>query len=95
MAWTKAHLEFQLGHFENALEDYRKVLETQPKHKAATYNAALCLEKLKRSEEAGPSNSAKAAEADPKLGDAMLGAGVIGAALQSSGRCAGWHLKNA
>ena len=34
LAWTKAHLEFQLGHFENALEDYRKMLETQPNHKA-------------------------------------------------------------
>ena len=35
LAWTKAHLEFQLSHFENALEDYQKVLETQPNHKAA------------------------------------------------------------
>src|SRR3974390_2926713 len=26
LVWTKAHLEFQLSHFENALEDYQKVL---------------------------------------------------------------------
>src|ERR1700733_4122666 len=75
LEWTKAHLEFQLGHFENALEDYRKVLATQPNHKAATYNAALCLEKLKRHEDA-VSAFRKAAELDPKLAEAILGVGV-------------------
>ena len=75
LAWTKAHLEFQLGHFENALEDYQKVLETQPSHKAATYNAALCLEKLKRYEEAAAAFR-KAADLDPKLTEAILGVGV-------------------
>src|SRR5579872_5998764 len=35
LLWTKAHLEFQLSHFDQALEDYRKLLETQPNHKAA------------------------------------------------------------
>ncbi len=75
LAWTKAHLEFQLGHFENALEDYRKVLETQPSHKAATYNAALCLEKLQRYEEAVAAFR-KAADLDPKLVEAILGVGV-------------------
>ena len=88
LAWTKAHLEFQLGHFENALEDYQKVLETQPSHKAATYNAALCLEKLKRYEEAA-SAFRKAADLDPKLAEAMLGVGVSRAALQSAGKRAG------
>src|SRR5580704_6158505 len=75
LAWTKAHLEFQLGHFENALQDYRKVLETQPNHKAANYNAALCLEKLKRYEEAGQ-GFRRAAELDPKLAEAILGVGA-------------------
>src|ERR1700722_16542350 len=75
LAWTKAHLEFQLGHFENALEDYQKVLATQPSHKAATYNAALCLEKLKRYEEA-VSAFRKAADLDSKLAEAILGVGV-------------------
>src|SRR5580693_595880 len=75
LAWTKAHLEFQLGHFDNALEDYRKTLETQPNHKAAAYNAALCLEKLKRYEEAAV-EFRRAATLDPKLVDAILGAGV-------------------
>src|ERR1700744_2342073 len=36
LIWTRAHLEFQLGQFENALEDYQKVLESLPNHKAAT-----------------------------------------------------------
>src|SRR3984957_19327533 len=75
LAWTKAHLEFQLGHFENALEDYRKVLETQPNHKSATYNAALWLEKLKRYEEAADAFR-KTAELDPQLAEAILGVGV-------------------
>src|SRR5579862_7063131 len=66
LAWTKAHLEFQLGHFENALGDYQKVLEGQSNHKAANYNAALCLEKLKRHEEAAAAFR-KTAELDPKL----------------------------
>ncbi len=30
LIWTRAHLEFQLGQFENALEDYNKILEGQP-----------------------------------------------------------------
>src|ERR1700677_2153800 len=30
LAWTKAHLEFQLGHFENALGDYRQALGSRP-----------------------------------------------------------------
>jgi tetratricopeptide (TPR) repeat protein len=75
LAWTKAHLEFQLGHFENALEDYQKLLETQPRHKAATYNAALSLEKLKRYEEAA-SEFRKAADLDSKLAEAILGVGI-------------------
>ena len=75
LAWIKAHLEFQLGHFENALEDYRHMLETQANHKSASYNAALCLEKLKRYPEAA-SAFRIAAVLDPKLADAMLGVGV-------------------
>ncbi len=30
LAWTKAHLEFQLGHFENALEDYQRCSRHSP-----------------------------------------------------------------
>src|SRR6202167_2220242 len=65
LIWTRAHLEFQLGQFDNALEDYQKVLETQPNHKAATYNVALCLEKLARYEEAGAAFR-KPGKPDPK-----------------------------
>src|SRR5579863_9577787 len=35
--WTKAHLEFQLGQYEEALSGYEKVLEQLPNHKAALY----------------------------------------------------------
>ena len=74
--WTKAHLEFQLGQFENALEDYQKLLETQPNHKGANYNAALCLEKLKRYEEAAGAFR-KAAESGSETGRRrLLGVGV-------------------
>jgi tetratricopeptide (TPR) repeat protein len=73
--WTKAHLEFQLGQYEDALRDYAKVLGTYPNHKAGVYNTALCLEKLERFE---PATEAfrKAAEMDPKLIEATLGVGV-------------------
>src|SRR5258708_24813318 len=50
--WTKAHLEFQLGQYEAALEDYAKVLAAYPNHRAGIYNSALCLEKLQRYEPA-------------------------------------------
>jgi len=46
LVWTKAHLEFQLGKYDDALRGYRKLLESHPNHKAAIYNSALCLEKL-------------------------------------------------
>ena len=39
--WTKAHLEFQLGQYEAALEDYGKVLAAYPNHRAGIYNSAL------------------------------------------------------
>jgi len=75
LIWTRAHLEFQLGQFENALEDYQTVLATQPNHKAATYNVALCLEKLQRHEEAGAAFR-KAVELDANLSEARLGVAV-------------------
>ena len=79
--WTKAHLEFQLGHYENALEDYEKVLEAaQPQ--SGNYNAALCLEKLQRFEEAAEAFR-KAAEMDPETGrsDARRGRLPIASAI--------------
>src|SRR5580658_7788484 len=75
LIWTAAHLEFQLGLFNDALENYQKVLGTQPNHKAATYNVALCLEKLQRHEEAIVAFR-KAAELDPNLSEARLGVAI-------------------
>src|SRR5579859_820676 len=75
LEWTKAHLEFQLSQFENALEDYEKVLKAQPNHKAAIYNTALCLEKLKRYDDAAAAFR-KASDLDPKLAEAILGVAV-------------------
>ena len=66
LIWTKAHLEFQLGQYEAALEDYREMLESAPDNKAGVYNTALCLEKLERFEEALEAFG-KAAELNPKL----------------------------
>src|SRR5258706_2705542 len=73
--WTKAHLEFQLGQYEEALQDYRKVLEAFPKHKAAAYNSGLCLEKLERFEEAATAFGTTAG-LDANLVDAGIGLGV-------------------
>jgi len=50
--WAEAHLEFQVGQYQEALQGYEKILSAQPNHKAAIYNAALCLEKLDRFDEA-------------------------------------------
>ena len=73
--WTKAHLEFQLGKYDDALRGYEKVLGTYPNHQAAAYNSALCLEKLERYAEAAD-RFRKAAELNPKLTEALLGVGV-------------------
>jgi len=73
--WAEAHLEFQLGQYQEALRGYEKVLGTHPTHKAASYNAALCLEKLDRFEEAAKVFR-KAFELDRNLHEANLGMGV-------------------
>ena len=73
--WTAAHLEFQLGQYQESAQSYEKVLGAHPNHKAAIYNAALCFEKLERFEEAAKLFQ-KAFELDPKLHEANLGLGV-------------------
>jgi len=74
--WTKAHLEFQLGQYEAALAGYQKVIEQQPNHKAATYNVAVCMEKMGRFDEA-LEQFVNVASWDPKLAEAALGQGVV------------------
>src|SRR5579864_135146 len=75
LIWIKAQLEFQLGQYEAALGDYEQMLQTSPDHKAGVYNAALCLEKLERFEEALEAFG-KAAELNPKVPDTSLGLGL-------------------
>ena len=79
--WTKAHLEFQLGRYEAALDDYGKVLAAYPNHRAGIYNTALCLEKLHRYETAAEAFR-KAVEISPNLAEAMLGLGICELHLQ-------------
>src|SRR5579859_6272812 len=71
LIWTRSHLEFQLGQFENALEGYQKLLEAEPNHKGAAYNVALCLERLQRYEEAGEAFG-KARNLDSNLFESLL-----------------------
>src|SRR5579864_5925768 len=73
--WTKAHLEFQLGQYAEALEDYEKVLAAYPNHRAGIYNSALCLEKLGRFEQAAEAFR-KTAQMSPNLAEARLGLGI-------------------
>ena len=73
--WTKAHLEFQLGKYDDALRGYEKVLGTYPNHQAAAYNSALCLEKLERFAEA-EDRFRKALEINATLVEAGLGIAV-------------------
>ena len=79
--WTQAHLEFQLGQYEAALENYGKVLAAYPNHRAGIYNSALCLEKLHRYEPAAEAFR-KAAEISPNLAEATLGLGICQLHLQ-------------
>ena len=92
LIWIKAHLEFQLGRFEDALQGYEKVLETSPNHKAGVYNLALCLEKLQRFEDAAAAFR-KAADLDPKLIEATPRPGRLPVAAEdgrgSTGRLRG------
>ena len=43
---ARGHIQFELEQFEEASHSYTKLLEIDPRHTAATFNLAVCLEKL-------------------------------------------------
>src|ERR1700736_1160026 len=75
LQWTKAHLQFELGRYSEALAGYQEVLASTPGHKSAGFNVAVCLEKLGRFQEASGAFHAAAAS-DSNLWQAELGLGV-------------------
>jgi Flp pilus assembly protein TadD len=40
------HIQFELEQFEEAAASYRELLKLAPEHTAATFNLAVCLERL-------------------------------------------------
>src|SRR5271154_125973 len=71
---AKAQLQYDLEQYEDASKSYAKVLSMNPKHSAANFHMAVCLEKLGRWQEAAEFFE-KAAETDPNRMDARLGLG--------------------
>lgn len=51
MLWAKGQLEFELGRYEESRKAYERVLAQRARDKGATFNIALCLQKLERFEE--------------------------------------------
>src|SRR6266852_2671335 len=52
MLSAKAHIHFELEHYDDAVRTYEKLLLVSPKHSAANFNVAICYEKLSRWAEA-------------------------------------------
>ena len=71
---AKAQIQFDLE-IEEAAKSYAKVLSMHPKHAAANFHMAVCLEKLGRWQEAADFFE-KAAESNPSRLDARLGLGI-------------------
>src|ERR1700730_4928195 len=72
---AKAQLQYDLEQYEDAEKSYAKVLSLHPKHAAANFHMAVCLEKLGRWQEAADFFE-KAAETDPDRLDTRLGLGI-------------------
>ena len=72
---AKAQLQYDLEQYEEASKSYAKVLSLNPRHSAANFHMAVCLEKLGRWQEAAEFFE-KAAETDPGRIDARLGLGI-------------------
>src|ERR1022692_2246243 len=72
---AKAQLQYDLDQYEDASKSYAKVLSLNPKHSAANFHMAVCLEKLGRWQEAAEFFE-KAAEIDAGCIDARLGLGI-------------------
>src|SRR5687768_18478920 len=50
---ARGHIQFELEQFDDAAGSYTKLLELDPRHPTATFNLAVCLEKLGRWSQAG------------------------------------------
>ena len=72
---AKAQLQYDLEQYEDAEKSYAKVLSMHPKHAAANFHMAVCLEKLGRWQEAADFFET-AAETDPNRLDTRLGLGI-------------------
>ena len=87
------HIHFQMGQFDEAANSYWKLLQTEPAHRTASFNLAVCLEKLGRWEESAE-RFRRALDADPGRGEAFLGVGIchlqlgqLETALEAFDRC--------
>jgi tetratricopeptide (TPR) repeat protein len=69
------HIHFQLSQFEEAATSYWKLLQLEPAHRTASFNLAVCLEKLGRWDEACEKFT-RALDADPQRNEAFLGIGI-------------------
>ena len=90
---AKAHVEFELDRFEDAVGTYERLLVISPHHVTANFNVAICYEKLGRWVEASD-GFRHALEGDPDRLDAQLGLGICllhqekpEPALESFDRC--------
>jgi tetratricopeptide (TPR) repeat protein len=72
---ARGHIQFELELFEDAANSYTKLLELDPHHPTATFNLAVCLEKMGRWSQAGECFQ-RAYESDPNRIDALVGLGV-------------------
>src|SRR6266404_223990 len=72
---SMGHIQFELQHFEEAGKSYAKAVQANPKHKTASYNQGVCLERLERFKEAADAFQ-RAMDIDPKRLEARLGWGI-------------------
>src|SRR5204863_9149201 len=69
------HIQFELRRFDDAAKSYLKAAQTDAKHKTASYNRGVCLERLERWPDAADAFQ-RAMERDPKRLEARLGLGI-------------------
>lgn len=93
LLWAKGQLEFELGHYEESLEAFERVLEAWPDNKGARFNCGFCLERLGRFDEAADCFR-MAVDADPNfivarlaLGQCLFRLDQPDAALQEFNAC--------
>ncbi|MBM3796168.1 MAG: tetratricopeptide repeat protein [Acidobacteria bacterium] len=72
---ARGHIQFEFEQYKEASQSYQKLLEIDPRHPAATFNLAVCLEKLGKWQQAAEGFQ-RAWETDTKRTDALVGMGV-------------------